>query len=104
MSEAPVSRFEPWRRRLVRLRLRVRLRQRARSAVPFMGGIAVALVALLIYQLLTPDPKLLTGSDVDGAIARAMASATAPPPYSAAVYQAIRPSFILIQTDRKSVV
>jgi S1-C subfamily serine protease len=92
MSELPVSRFEPWRRRVGQARTRVR------GALPFMGGIAVALVALLIYQLLTPDPKLLTATDVDSSIARAMASATAPPPFSAGVYQAIRPSFVLIQT------
>lgn len=74
------------------------VRTRVRGALPFMGGIAVALVALLIYQLLTPDPKLLTATDVDSSIARAMASATAPPPFSAGVFQAIRPSFVLIQT------
>ena len=90
MSELPVSRFEPWRRRMGQVR--------ARGALPFMGGIAVALVALLIYQLITPDPELLTATDVDSSIARAMASATAPPPYSAGVFQVIRPSFVLIQT------
>lgn len=66
--------------------------------MPFAAGIAAALIAVIAYQQLTPDPLPLSTTDVDASIAKAMASATAPPPYSARVYQAIRPSFVLVQT------
>ena len=99
MSELPVSRFEPWRQRLERPRA---LGRRAvpfvKRALPFVAGVVAALAALAIYNALTPDPRQLTDQDVNRSIQQAMASATAPPPFSAGVYQAIRPSFVLIQT------
>jgi S1-C subfamily serine protease len=106
MSEQPLSRFdswrqrfdawrpqaEPWRRRLERPRAW------ARKALPFVAGVIAALAALWIYNALTPEPRQLTARDVDTSIQQAMASATAPPPFSADVYQRVRPSFVLIQT------
>ncbi len=65
--------------------------------MPFAGGVAAALVALLLYNLLVPGPRQPT-SDANASAAQAVASATAPPAASARVYQAIRPSFVLIQT------
>ncbi|MFN8512998.1 MAG: S1C family serine protease [Thermomicrobiales bacterium] len=113
MTEESVSRFEPLRQRLETLRQRIgpwrprweRWRQRlerprlwARRALPFVAGMLAALAALWVYNALTPDPHQLTAQDVNTSIQQAMASATAPPPFSAAVYQRIRPSFVLIQT------
>ena len=57
-----------------------------------------ALAALWIYNALTPDPHQLTTQDVNTSIQQAIASATVPPAFSERVYQAIRPSFVLIQT------
>jgi S1-C subfamily serine protease len=69
--------------------------------MPFAGGVAAALVALLLYNLLVPGPRQPTTSDANASAAQAVASATAPPALSARVYQAIRPSFVLIQTEAR---
>jgi S1-C subfamily serine protease len=92
MSELSASRSEPWRR------LR-RLLTRGRGALPFAWGVAAALAALLLYRALVPGPRQLTTREVDVSVAQALASATVPPAPSARVYQAIRPSFVLIQTQ-----
>lgn len=107
MSEQLVSRFEPWRRRLGPVRARFesfrprlrQLRSRARAALPFALGVVAALLALLIYRALVPPPRPLTNDDVNASIAHAFASATVPPAFSSRVYQAIRPSFVLVQTQ-----
>ena len=93
MSEPSASRFEPWRRNLRRLGAR------ARAAAPFVSGVLAALAAILLYGAIFPGPRPLTARDVSDSIAQAMASATPPPPYSEQVYQAIRPSLVLIQTE-----
>ncbi len=92
MDEQPVSRSERWRSRLGRLRAGVR------RTTPFAAGVLAALVALLLYNALVPGPHQLTINEVNNTVAQAMASATPPPAFSARVYQAIRPSLILIQT------
>jgi S1-C subfamily serine protease len=84
---------ELWRRRLQRLRTQ------ARRAAPFAAGVLAALVALLLYNLVFPSPPQLTTREVNDSIAQALASATPPPAFSAVVYQAIRPSLVLIQTE-----
>jgi len=87
--------------RTERLRLRLnRLRLGLRRAVPFVAGMLVVLAALILYNLLFPGPHQLTSRDVNDAVAQAMASATPAPPFSEFVYQAIRPSLVLIQTDQ----
>lgn len=93
MAEPPAARFDPWRRRLSRLG------RRARGALPFAGGVFAALAALLIYHLLVPGPRPLTTGDVNASVAHALASVTPPPAASDLVYQAIRPSFVLVQTQ-----
>ena len=75
------------------------LRERARKTLPFASGVAAALVALLAYDLLFPGPQQLTPKQVNDAVISAMASATPRPAYSAAVYQVIQPSLVLIQTQ-----
>ncbi len=65
----------------------------------FAFGVLAALVAVLLYSLLTPKPHVLTNQEVNASIVSAMASATPPPAFSALVYHSIRPSFVLIQTN-----
>ena len=61
-------------------------------------GVLIAFAVLLAYNIvLSPQPRL-TQRDVSTAIARAMASATPPPPVAARVYDAIWPSVVLINT------
>ena len=87
------SRLELWRqhwRRLV---------QRARGIALFALGMLAALAALLIYNTFVLMPRQLTENDVNHTVAQALASATPPPAISAQVYQVIRPSLVLIQTQ-----
>jgi S1-C subfamily serine protease len=93
MNEPPLSRSELWRRRLQRFRTLVR------RAVPFASGVLAALVALLLYDGMTPPPPQITQNDVNESIAQAMASATVPPSFSSRVYRVIAPSMVFIQTQ-----
>lgn len=77
-------------------RRRAALAQRVRAARPFLAGVAAALLALLVYQGLFPTPAPLTATQVNEAVAHALASATPAPPYSAQVYQLVRPALVLI--------
>jgi S1-C subfamily serine protease len=95
MDDKPPSRLETWRARLSRLGARAR--RWGRAAGPFAAGIVAAFLALLLYRVAFPPPKPLTPPQVSTLAAQAMASATPPPAYSALVYQAIRPSLVLIQ-------
>jgi S1-C subfamily serine protease len=83
-----------WRRGLQRLRAY------ARGGLLFAAGVCAALIALLFYSLLVPDPPQLTAREVDDSIAEAIASVTPSPALSARVYQVIRPSLVLIQTQK----
>jgi S1-C subfamily serine protease len=75
------------------------LRRGVKRVWPFALGIAAAFLGVLLYGLLFPPPAPLGQDQVDESIIQAMASATAPPPYSAQVYQAILPSLVLIKTQ-----
>jgi S1-C subfamily serine protease len=89
MSEPSPSRPGLW----------ARTRARARRAAPFASGVLAAFVALLLYNALAPAAPPLTQRDVTDTVALMMASATPPPSYSSQVYQIIRPSLVLIQTQ-----
>ena len=93
MNEASASQSELWRRRWQRLRAGVR------RAAPFASGVLAALAALLLYNVLVPGPRQLTPQEVNDTVAQALASATPPPAFSASVYQVIRPSLVLIQSE-----
>jgi len=71
----------------------------ARLVLLFVGGVAAAFLAILLYQLLTPKPHQLTTTDVDTSIAHAFASATPAPAFSEQVYQVIQPSLVLVQAQ-----
>ncbi len=95
MSELSPSRSERWRDRARRLRAGLR------RMIPFASGVLAALIALLLYNALSPAPRPLTTREVKDTVAQVMASATPPPAYSERVYQVIRPSLVLIQTEGK---
>jgi S1-C subfamily serine protease len=73
--------------------------RRLRRAATFAFGVAAAFIAILLYNTLQPAPAPLTSSDVDQAIASALASQTPGPALSEAAYAAIRPSLVLIRTQ-----
>jgi S1-C subfamily serine protease len=79
-----------------------RLRQRLRGATPFVSGALVALLAVLLYGALVPGRPALSQRDVDDTVAKALASVTPPPAFSALVYQAVLPSLVLIETKTRS--
>ena len=58
----------------------------------------MALLAVLLYGALVPGRPPLSQQDVDDTVAKALASVTPPPAFSALVYQAVRPSLVLIET------
>ncbi len=70
-----------------------------RIAAPFATGVLATFLALWLYGHLVPSAPALTPKDINEAVAQAMASATPAPNFSSRVYQAIRPSIVLIQTQ-----
>jgi S1-C subfamily serine protease len=76
-----------------------RLGRRVRIAAPFATGVVATFLALWLYGRLVPSAPVLTPKDINEAVAQAMASATPAPNFSSRVYQAIRPSIVLIQTQ-----
>ena len=92
MNEPNVSDNNPAGQRLSRLR------ERIRGMFPFASGVLATLLALFLYNFLFPASQV-TESEVNVAIANAMASATPRPAYSAEVYQIIQPSLVLIRVE-----
>ncbi len=82
---------------------RNRRRDRLRASLPrtalFGAGVVAAFVAIAIYGLLAPGPRPLTAQDVQTGVQQALASMTPAPARSQLVYDAIRPSLVLIQTN-----
>ena len=74
------------------------LRNRVKRLIPFVSGVGSMLLALILYNFLFPGTQL-TRTEVNDAIANAMASATPRPAYSAEVFKIIQPSLVLIQAD-----
>jgi len=77
------------------------MRRSLRGLLPFLTGVLAALLALFIYNTLTPDSQL-TRTDVNEVVASALASATPRPPNAIGVYQVIQPSLVLIETERSA--
>ena len=67
-------------------------------AAPFAVGAVVALAAVSLVGLLLPGPRPLTQAEVDDTVARALASVTPAPAIAEAVYQAVLPSLVQIET------
>jgi S1-C subfamily serine protease len=76
-----------------------RIRAGSRRASPFVAGIVAAFLAIVVYGLLNPPAQPLTTRDVREAVASALASQTPGPPLGELVYDAVRPSIVLIETD-----
>jgi len=72
---------------------------RIRRATPFVAGVLVTLVVVLAAQALKPATSPITRTDVNQAIASAIAAQTPGPPTSQLVYDVVRPSIVLIETD-----
>jgi S1-C subfamily serine protease len=64
---------------------------------PFASGALVALVAVFLYGVLAPGPPRLTQRDVDDMVSGALASITPAPAFSEVVFQAVRPSLVLVE-------
>lgn len=92
MNEPPVSKMD-----LLRSRLQLG-RERLKRMLPFASGMLATLLALLLYNFLYPANQL-TETEVNDAIASALASATPRPAYSVDVYKIIQPSLVLIEAD-----
>jgi S1-C subfamily serine protease len=75
-----------------------RLALRIRKVGLFASGVAAALLALALYGALAPGPHQLTQSDVSDTVAQVLASQTPGPAVAQLVYDAIRPSLVLVET------
>jgi S1-C subfamily serine protease len=75
-----------------------RFGKRLGRLAPVASGALVALIAVFLYGLLVPGPAPMTQHDVADTVASALASVTPAPAFSERVYQAVRPSLVLIQT------
>ena len=75
---------------------------RRRSALLLWVALAVVagLLALLLWWTIREDEQQISATNVEAAVAEAMASATPVPPVPPLVYQAILPSLAVVQTDR----
>ncbi|MEO8394954.1 MAG: hypothetical protein ABI700_18300, partial [Chloroflexota bacterium] len=91
MEEAPATRAQRWRHRFRRIRSLIR------RALPFASGVLAALVALLLYNALTPQAHLITQHEVNDSISQAMASATPRLPFSSTAFSAIQPSLVTVE-------
>jgi S1-C subfamily serine protease len=70
-----------------------------RRSIPFVSGMLATLLGLVLYAALFPPPQPISLREVNDTVVQAMASATPAPAYSALVYQAIRPSLVLIEVE-----
>ena len=71
----------------------------AKRTLPFLGGIAAAFIAIVVYGLVNPPARPLTTEDVNQAVASVLASQTPAPPRSQLVYAVVQPSLVFIQVD-----
>ncbi|MFU8771495.1 MAG: S1C family serine protease [Anaerolineales bacterium] len=91
MIEPSESKINQWKVR------RERFSQATKKIIPVLFGMILVLFVLWIYNTIFDDREQLTLNEVNEAIAQVLASATPPPAYSSLVYQAVRPSLVLIQ-------
>jgi len=93
MGEITNTHLGSWRDRLRRIRAFIG------GVAPFASGVAAALAAVILYNILFPGPQPLTEKQVGETVAQALASATPPPSFSSQVYQVIQPSLVLIEVN-----
>lgn len=97
MNEKKDDSIQAWRKRFLWLAILLR------RATPVAIGAFMTLAALWLSERLFPQPAPLSLQEVNDSIAQAIASATPPPAYSVSVYEAIRPSLVLVRTERVSI-
>ncbi|CAG0941113.1 Putative serine protease HhoA [Anaerolineae bacterium] len=88
--------------RITRLRERVKrlqLRTRARSFIPVLAGMAIALVALFIYDTVSVRTPRLTENRVNELVASAMASATPPPSFASRAYDNVALALVRVEAQ-----
>lgn len=68
--------------------------------VPFAGGVVAALLAVAVWSAAFPPAAPLTRTQVDDAIASALASVTPPPAFSETAWQQVAPSVVVVQATR----
>ncbi|HEY5668720.1 MAG TPA: trypsin-like peptidase domain-containing protein [Anaerolineales bacterium] len=73
--------------------------QRVKKGALFFMGVLASLLALVLFNALSPKLDQLTPNEVRAIADQAMASATPAPAISAQVYQIILPSLAIIQTE-----
>jgi S1-C subfamily serine protease len=93
MADPPRQEPRPTRRRLARIGGRVR------RGTPFAAGVLAAFLAISLYGALFPGPRPLSPADVRDSVTRVLASQTPEPAFSQLVYEAVRPSLVLIEAD-----
>ena len=74
-------------------------RRLARSA-PYGAGAALAFGAVVLFNVVFPAPRPLTGDEVDARVNGVLASITPAPAFSELVYQAVLPSVVLVEIER----
>ncbi len=85
--------------RLAHMRQRFqRAREWYRKYRPFIATFLLAFVVFFVFDAVRPQTPRLTKSDVDKAVANAMASATPPPSIGAQVFEMVAPSVVIIST------
>jgi S1-C subfamily serine protease len=80
-------------------RRRDRIRTRIRTAGLFASGVAAAFLAIALYGAVVAGPHQLTQRDVSDTVAQVLASQTPAPAVSQLVFDAVRPSLVLIETQ-----
>lgn len=88
----PSPETQPYRRGYIRLQRGII------KIIPFLLGILVTTLALILYNAFEADPVQMNSEDVEAIVASTLASSTPPPAISAQVYQVILPSLVLIET------
>ncbi len=78
---------------------RARLRTRTRRAAPFVAGVVATFLAFAAYGAVAPPPPPLSPTDVNDAIASALASQTPGPALSEVAWTRVRAALVLIEAD-----
>ena len=72
---------------------------RFRTQLIIAANVVVTVTAILIFNALRPLPPVLTQRDVDNAVSRSIQNAPPQPSWQSVVYEAIRPSVVIIEAD-----
>lgn len=73
-----------------------RVYARFQKVILVAGGIAVALVAMLLYDMTQPPPQRLTQDDIDAAVERALETMPPEPSFASQAYDVIQPSVVRV--------